>query len=128
MRRARTTLTMILIAALLCVRLAGPHWHLCFDGTEPPAALQLQGHEFTTDLGTDPKSSTKPKQDFDIDLLGQLMAKFAKASLDNPVFILAVIVLMLMPPIMAIRRAPAPNPWRPPNRSGIRPPLRAPPR
>lgn len=119
---------MVLIAALLCARLAGTHWHLCFDGTEPKVALQLQAHDVYEDFGNDKLNHSKPKQDVDIDVFGQLMAKIAKASLGSAVFVASMILLLLLPPATAPLRSWLPEPLLPPDRPGIRPPLRAPPR
>lgn len=127
MGQARTILTVILIAALLCVRLAGTHLHLCMDGGEPEAKLQLQSHDVAEAIGEKSKNPDCSKHDFDFDPLGDLMAKIAKIGLDSSVFIATAILLFLLPPATAPLRSWLPEPLLAPHRPGIRPPLRAPP-
>lgn len=126
MVKIRPVLAVLLIAAFLCVRMIGTHLHLCLDGTEPPTSFQSQTHDLSEDFGHN--KLEVPRLDFDIDLVGDLLTKLAKAASDLPVLIVAVALFFLAPRRTPEYVRPTIRGWAPDPRSRIRPPLRAPPR
>lgn len=93
-RRARlVNLLLCFVAfALLIVRTADAHVHLCFDGMEPRSSVRVFGEAFPCDIG----DSTR--QDRDIDALGTvLVTKGAQAETWGPLPAPEV-TLFLLPP------------------------------
>lgn len=124
----RLSIVTFVVVTLLFARMAGAHLHLCFDGLEPPTSLQSQMYDLSDGYIHNTTSSEVPRQDIDIELVGELLTKLAKVGLDLPVLIIAVALFLLYPrPLPSYGRAIAvsfvPNSW-----PRIRPPLRAPPR
>lgn len=124
----RPGIVVFVVVALLFARMAGTHLHLCFDGLEPPTSVQSQMYDLGDGYIHNTTSSEVPRQDIDIDLVGELLTKLAKISPDFPVLIIAVALFLLSPrPLPSYGRAIAAsfvsNSW-----PRIRPPLRAPPR
>lgn len=64
-----TPLLWVIAFALLIVRTADAHVHLCFDGQEPPSSVRM--FDYTPDY--DGTNSTR--QDQDIDALGAVLVK-----------------------------------------------------
>lgn len=125
---ARISIVVFAVFALLFARMVGTHLHLCFDQTEPHTSIQGQMNDIADDLDHDEWSSHTSKQDIDIDLVGQALAKITQFKLDLPFFLAIAVLLILLPRTLVPRRA---NPLQilvTAARSYIRPPLRAPPR
>ena len=126
MTRFRASATLLLCIALLVVRGTGlgMHVHLCFDGSEPPVALHL-----AADTVDHQHQGIEPvHDDFDLSVVGDVIGKIAKATLNLPLLLLACARLLFS------RATPPPIPWAGPaapirsTARYIRPPLRAPPR
>ena len=115
-------LVVALCIAVLATQVVGTHLHLCFDGHEPPASVQL-GHPGADDMDPD-------HQDQDVTVSGYVLIK----SLDNaillPALLGAAVLLFVLgiprrldfPPQFERAPIPASTGFR------LRPPLRGPPR
>jgi hypothetical protein len=125
-QRSRLVLA-VLCAALVALRIAGAHLHLCFDGSEPPVSLHVadagahhgDGHADVVSGG---------HIDRDVAMSGDFVAKKSAGDLLAPFFILAfTLALLAVAPrrgLPADYRSPHPLPAR----ARLRPPLRGPPR
>lgn len=119
----RPWLLTFLLVALLTVRVDGAHWHLCLDGSEPPASLHMADGDFHH-AETD---SEAPHQDVDLFLIEDAVAKLGKMNLDLPVLLLVTAQLWYL---LQIPRLPAPRyllSFTADFPRNLRPPLRGPP-
>ena len=115
----------LLCVAILVTRVSGAHLHLCFDGSEPRASVQL-----TAVSSDDPQEGARqPRHDLDVSLIGDVLAKKLDSSPGLPMLLAPVVLLFILRgvgglvvardlamPLMAVRN------FR------LRPPLRGPPR
>ena len=108
--------------ALLAVRIAGAHWHLCFDGSEPPAMVHVG--DGTVDHHADHHDLTK-HSDVDLNLVDNGLLKLLGKNLAIALSVIALFVLFLP------RRRGAAIPYRarifPPSITRLTPPPRGPP-
>lgn len=125
MTRFRASAILLLCIALLVVRGTGlgMHVHLCFDGSEPPVALHV-----AADAVDHQHPGIGPlHEDVDVSLVGDMLGKIVKATLNLPVLLLACVLLLFSRTTAPmLQRAGFAVPIRPSARH-IRPPLRAPP-
>lgn len=84
-RYAIALLCLLLIAA----RVSGAHWHLCFDGSEPPQTMHVGDIDLHTDHIAD------QHQDVDLKLVGEALAKNFGNGLDAPLLLAGFILLWL---------------------------------
>ena len=118
--RATTWLVMF---ALLATRAADAHWHVCFDGQEPPAGA----HVADAGLHNDADHAGKKHNDKDIQFLGISIAKQDLASADVLAVATAAESLFnsyVVPDNLPDCERVAPLTRPPPH---LRPPLRGPP-
>lgn len=88
-----TSLLWVVAFALIIVRTADAHVHLCFDGQEPRSSL----HVLDRTLGCHKNGGSH--QDTDVDALGAAAAKkSAQAEPVAPVPFVNVVLLLLPPP------------------------------
>jgi hypothetical protein len=88
----------VLAVALLPVRMANAHLHLCLDGKEAPISVHVEdvpGHQDDADLSVG-------HHDHDVDVSGSMsVTKSASFALDNP--IISAFVLAILLPIESSR-------------------------
>ncbi|HET8880888.1 MAG TPA: hypothetical protein VFM56_01820 [Solimonas sp.] len=118
----RTLLLTLLCVTLLAVRIGGAHLHFCFDGQEPAASMHVLDIDTHPDAGMDVEH-----HDYDVMLGDNSLAKSGTLGIELPVFLIAVIALMLLP--RAQRRSRMPSSATLPRTAPpfLRPPGRAPP-
>jgi hypothetical protein len=112
----------LLCLLLIAARISGAHWHLCFDGNEPPQAMHVG------DLDEHNGDNTGTHHDVDLKLVGDALAKNLGSGMDV-MLITSFLLLWLFQ--FSARKA-----WRPPYRETLSLPLvfpshappRAPPR
>jgi len=117
----------LMCVMLLVARVDGAHWHLCFDGKEPPASLHLV--DMTPHHGTLPGASAA-HHDADVALSGDVVSKSAKWSfgLDYTPALVAVAFLLVLLHTAQGSSVPAYGRYAPAAPYFLRPPLRGPPR
>ncbi|HEU4602332.1 MAG TPA: hypothetical protein VFS24_10205 [Steroidobacteraceae bacterium] len=98
-RRSRIGLILwVLAVALLPVRMANAHLHLCLDGQEAPISVHVEdvpGHQDDADFKAG-------HHDHDVDVSGSMtVTKSASFALDNP--IISAYVLAIVLPVEAPR-------------------------
>lgn len=126
MTRFRAPAILLLCLALLAVRGVGQgiHLHLCFDGSEPAAALHISDAEpHHQELGNGPLHD-----DIDLSLVDDALGKIVKAHLDLPVLLAVCALLLLLPRTRAVIPRPAAILRFVAEPRFTRPPSRAPPR
>ena len=117
-----SSLLWVVVFALLIVRTADAHMHLCFDGQEPRSSLHV------LDRMSGCHKTDGSHQDQDVDALGAAAAKKsaeAEPLLGPPPF--ANVILLLLPPPRGMAYEPSiqnPSPKLP---ELFLPPLRGPP-
>ncbi|MGE3530881.1 MAG: hypothetical protein AB7I12_03735 [Steroidobacteraceae bacterium] len=111
-----------LLVALLATRVGGAHLHLCFDGQEPPASVQL-GHP---DLDVFHQSH----EDKDINLFGNVLIKNVGSTFDLPFLLAAAVLLFVVGALKGANYSRNLDRTNIPSSFGLylRPPLRGPPR
>ena len=88
--QSMTPLLWVIAFALLIVRTADAHVHLCFDGQEPPSSVYM----FNDTPDYDGADSTR--QDQDIDALGPvLVKKMAHADTLSPIPVTGVVLILV---------------------------------
>lgn len=121
LRHSRFTVLALMCVALLGARVGGAHLHLCLDGSEPPAALHIEGGEHHDD-----HHLSGTHDDVDVPLLAEALTKAGKTGFDLPALLLTVWLTFLF-----LRRTVQPRvplPFRLTAFSDfLRPPLRGPP-
>jgi hypothetical protein len=114
---------LLLCSVLLVMRIGGAHWHLCFDGREPPVSIHIADSSFEhSSIGID---SQHHDQNVDIGLAS--LTKHGSADFDLPPLLLAAFLFWAAIPRRAVpraRKAPVPT-WS--DLSLLLPPLRGPP-
>lgn len=90
-----------LCVALLAVRIAGAHWHLCFDGSEPPATVHVG--DGTVGHHGDHRAE---HSDVDLNLVDNGLLKLLGKQLAIALALVALFTLLLQP------RRSAPIPYR----------------
>jgi hypothetical protein len=113
------TLAFVALIVWLIASWSGAHGHLCFDGQEPPVTVHMEM------LGDHPEhGSDEQHVDADVELSQPLLAKLTK--IDLPLLIAAALLLAMWfekIPLVTSRYSPSYSS----RRTGLRPPLRAPP-
>jgi hypothetical protein len=114
----------LVIAAVLIGRVEGAHLHLCFDGSEPPAAVHM-----ADGVDHDDAHHVETKHvDQDVDLFDATLFKKVLDGVDAPV-VFAATLLFLLPIVTQSFVRPAPLAHPPPRRMfAFDPPPRGPPR
>ena len=116
-------LWLLICVAVLVMRVAGVHVHMCLDGQEPPQSL----HWGDAGVHDDEDHASGSHADFEIDLLDEALAKNLPPDLDLPALLVAALVL-LSPVLKSLAQKPSPSTIHPPSVSHFfRPLLRAPP-
>lgn len=115
----------LLCVIILATRIAGAHLHLCLDGMESPASVQLDAD---TSHRESEDGAGKRRHDLDLSLAGEALAKKFDGALELPALLGATVLLLIafaasLPLILDSDARPLPG--RPLYR--IRPPLRGPP-
>lgn len=114
----------LVIAAVLIGRFEGAHLHLCFDGSEPPAAVHMADgadHDDAHHMETQ-------HVDQDVDMFGATLVKKVYEGVDAPV-VFAASLLFLLPVVTQSFVRPAPLLHPTPKRLfAFDPPPRGPPR
>jgi hypothetical protein len=123
-RPHRSVWIWLVIAAVLTGRFEGAHLHLCFDGSEPPAAVHMAD-------GADHDDAHRAETqhvDQDVDLSGATLVKKVMDGVDAPV-VFAAALLFLLPVVTQsfVRPAPLLHPL-PTRLFAFDPPPRGPPR
>ena len=115
----------LLCVVILATRIAGAHLHLCFDGMEPSASVQLDAD---TSHGDSEDGAGKRRHDLDLSLAGEALAKKVDGALELPALPGATLLSPIVPAVSRLLIVDCdvrPFPGRPFFR--IRPPLRGPP-
>ena len=120
---ARHLCIILLCSVLLIMRVGGTHWHLCFDGQEPPVSIHM------VDGAVEHSVSSVEGQHHDqnVDIGWASLVKHGSADFDLPLLLLTVFLLWAVIPRLAVtraRKAPA-RLWS--DLSLLLPPLRGPP-
>ena len=90
----RRVLLLSLISVLLVTRAGGAHWHLCFDGQEPPVSIHVADSPIehaADDIGN-------PHHDQNVDVGLAWLAKHSSANFDLPPLVFAALALWAVPP------------------------------
>ena len=116
----------VVALALLTVRIADAHVHMCFDGQEAPSSLHVSDPTALCHLPNGSSGGTH--QDQDIDAVGAVLAKKdSQAQSVDPLPIADIVLLLLAPPRGGVIPDAAPADLTV-NRPYLRlPPLRGPP-
>jgi hypothetical protein len=113
----------LVVAAVLIGRFEGAHLHLCFDGSEPPAAVHMADgadHDDAHHLETQ-------HVDQDVDMFGATLVKKVFEGVDAPVVFAAALLFLLPIVTQSFVRPALLHP--PPRRLfAFEPPPRGPPR
>jgi len=111
----------LLCIVLVAVRVSGAHWHLCYDGNEPPRTVHLW--DGAMDDKTEPGHT-----DTNLNLVDDGLAKSVDHLLDLPVLLPLVALLCVL--VIPRRSAPIPyqTPFFPPTPYPLAARARAPPR
>jgi hypothetical protein len=117
----RTLLLTLLCVTLLAVRIGGAHLHFCFDGQEPAASVHMLDVDTHPDAGMDAEH-----HDYDVMLGDNNLAKSGTLGIELPVFLIAVIALLL-PRVQRRSRMPSSATLLRTAPPFLRPPGRAPP-
>lgn len=114
------TLAFVALIIWLVASWSGAHGHLCFDGQEPPVSVHME----MMSEHADHHAIDEQHVDADVDLSQPFLAKLTK--IDLPLLIVAAILLavLLGKTSVAISRY---SPTYSSRRTGLHPPLRAPP-
>lgn len=119
----RRLYVLLLCSLLLVMRIGGTHWHLCFDGREPPVSIHVADSSFEhSTAGIDGQHHD---QNVGIGLAS--LVKLGSAELDVPPLVIAFVLLWAAMPTLLVpraRKAPA-RPGRSPFL--LLPPMRGPP-
>ena len=110
--------------ALLVARIGGAHLHVCLDGAEAPVSF----HTNMLEPYSDHDRSAQFSSDWDLNLLGDVVAKKVDNGIDTLMPLLGIALLLTLPLTNSIL-IPHPR-QRPISLSSVRrfrPPLRAPP-
>jgi hypothetical protein len=114
---------LLLCSLLLVMRIGGTHWHLCFDGQEPPVSIHVADSSF--EHSATGVESQHHDQNVEIGLAS--LVKHGSADFDLPPLVFAVLLLWAVFPRLTVprtRKALAP-PFS--DLSLLLPPLRGPP-
>jgi hypothetical protein len=119
--RFRPPILALLCVAWLAAGIAGPHLHLCLDGSEPPMVLHL------SDAGDDLTPATEDAHhDQTLDAVSPAVGKLQNPGLDQLVLLIGVLLFFLSLPRFRWAAADTQRP-APSASARLRPPLRGPP-
>ncbi|HOY22372.1 MAG TPA: hypothetical protein PK002_04425 [Cellvibrio sp.] len=113
------TLAFAALVIWLITSWSGAHGHLCFDGQEPPVSVHMHTLGEHTDHAVD-----EQHVDADVDLSQPFLAKLTK--IDLPLLIAAALLLAVLFEKVSLVASNY-SPTYSSRRTGLRPPLRAPP-
>ena len=112
--------------AILAVPAEGAHWHLCFDGYEPPVTLDFGTSGATASLHAAGSGVRAQFHDVNVSLTGSALEKQVAGVVSPPLLTTYIVVpLSTTVVLLTARDYVAPIPSVPIIR--FRPPLRAPP-
>jgi len=119
----RRLYVLLLCSVLLVMRIGGAHWHLCFDGQEPPVSIHVADSSFEHSvIGVDGQHHD---QNVEIGLAS--LVKHGSADFDIPPLVFAMLLLWAAFPRLPVprtRKVLAPSYF---DLSLLLPPLRGPP-
>jgi hypothetical protein len=126
LRSQSRTLLILLCIGIVMMRVGGAHLHYCFDGSEPPVSLHIDGHAGSHHMSNGVSSSNH--EDIDISVGVDALVKKVPTLLDLLGLIAALaIFLHLLPRVKTV--VPSFDLVLPfsTRRAYLRPPLRGPP-
>ena len=113
------TLAFVALIVWLIASWSGAHGHLCFDGQEPPVTVHMEM------LGDHPEhGSDEQHVDADVELGQFILAKLSK--IDLPLLLAAALLLAVLFEKVSLVVSHSSHTYSS-RRTGLRPPLRAPP-
>jgi len=117
----------LMCIVVVAIRLSGAHLHLCFDGSEPPAAMHFDGDAGLHHLGTGEHADEAEHADKDVNLIADALVK--KTGVFDLLVVLVALALFLKFLPFVSRLLPQADLLLPVNshRSHLRPLLRGPP-
>lgn len=114
---------LLLCSVLLVLRVGGSHWHLCFDGQEPPVSVHVVDSSF--EHSGSGLSQQHHDQNVEVGLAS--IVKHSSTDFDLPLLMIAVILLWAVMPLLVLPRARRTLAPVFPDLSLLLPPLRGPP-
>lgn len=124
LRMHRHTWIWFVVVAFTVTRLSDAHLHLCFDGSEPPAAVHMADGA----VHDDAHHRESRHIDQDVSLYDTLLAKKDDSSADLAAVSTRPLLLLYVPVLLAERARSALSLAIPPPPFRSRPPPRGPPR
>jgi hypothetical protein len=126
--QSKFLLTLVCIV-VVAMRLSGAHLHLCFDGSEPPAAMHFDSDAGLHHLDEEQHAADAAHSDMDVNLIADALIKKSDSGFDVLTVITAFALLMGFLPFV-LRLVPQVELLLPINahRAHLRPLVRGPPR